>query len=43
MFSSEYQGLSQKKKSALINKWENIAYWEECEQSKVLANSFGLS
>ena len=29
-----------KKKSALINHWENMAYWEESEQNEVLANKF---
>ena len=31
-----------KKKSALINYLENIAYWEESEQSKALTNKFLL-
>ena len=26
-----------------MNDWENVAYWEESEQSKALANNFGLS
>ena len=26
-----------------MNDWENAAYWEESEQSKSLANKFGLS
>ena len=30
------------KKSAVINDWENISYWEEREQSKVLENKFCL-
>ena len=30
------------KKCALINDWENIAYCEKSEQSKALANKFGL-
>ena len=25
------------------NDWENIAYWEKCEQREVLANKFALS
>ena len=33
---------SEIKKSALINNWENIAYWEESEQSEALADKFGL-
>ena len=31
-----------KKKSALINYLENIAYWEESEQSEALTNKFVL-
>ena len=31
------------KKSVLANDWESVAYWEESEQSEVLANKFGLS
>ena len=34
--------LEVKKKSALINDWENIAHWEESEQSKAFGNKFGL-
>ena len=30
------------KKSTLTSDWENIAYWEEYQQNKVLANKFGL-
>ena len=30
------------KKPVLINDWKNIAYWKESEQSKRLANKFGL-
>ena len=30
------------KKSAVINDWENISYWEEREQSKALENKFCL-
>ena len=30
------------KRSAWINDWEIIAYWEEPEQSEALANKFGL-
>ena len=30
------------KKSAVINDWENISYWEEPEQSKALENKFCL-
>ena len=32
-----------KKRSAMTNDWENIAYLEEPEQSVVLVNKFGLS
>ena len=31
-----------KKHTALINDWENIAYWKKSEQIKALANKFGL-
>ena len=31
------------RESVLINNWENIiSYWEEFQQSKTLANNFGL-
>ena len=30
------------KKSAVINDWKNISYWEEPEQSKALENKFCL-
>ena len=30
------------KKSAVINDWENISYWEEPEQSQALENNFYL-
>ena len=29
-----------KKKSALINDWENIAYWEKSEESKALVDKY---
>ena len=31
-----------KRKPALRDDWENIAYWEELEKSKALAKKFGL-
>ena len=31
-----------RKKTALINDWESIVYWEEFEQSEELVNKFGL-
>ena len=30
------------KKSAVINDWENISYWEEPEQSMALESNFCL-
>ena len=30
------------KKSAVINDWENISYWQEPEESKALENKFCL-
>ena len=34
--------ITEVKKSALINDWENIAYWDKSQQSKALAKNLGL-
>ena len=41
-FIPEVKKKKKKKKSALINYLENIAYWEESEQSEALTNKFVL-